>query len=286
MNAPTEHSKPLNMSNGDASIFPAAYRILPSELSGTYKILGEYAAALRTIADHPALDMSRKEAQLKILAQAIGSTQGLDTQDTAVRSALALHHVLQNRGLDIQDAGQMLQAADQDIHKISYPDWSDLLAWCRFWAAPIGRIAFSLAKGGEQGQAKAESFAIAVQILHLVEQAPAQYRWLGRVYLPTRWFREAGSDVSELTGVISTDGLNRVFAHALGEARQLLDASAGFYRHLPTRRLRIAGATAQCEAYAWAHVLGRADILIGARRLNGINRLIVSLTGFLRGLIS
>ena len=178
----------------------------------------------------------------------------------------------------------MLQAAGQDIHKTAYPDWSDLLAWCRYWAAPLGRMAFSLAGGSEQGLARAESFAIAVEILHLVEQAPAHHRWLGRVYLPARWFREAGCDASELAGASATEGLNRVFARAIDEAGKLLAASEGLHRHLPTRRLRIAAATAQGEAAAWAGALGRADPLRGAKRPDGTARLMVFLAGVLRGL--
>jgi len=274
------------MGAGGASILPAACRILPAELADTYRILGDYAGALRTIADHPALAPSRKEERLKSLAQAIEGAEGFDAQDAAVRSALTLRHLLQSRGLDIQDPWQMLQAAGQDIHKTAYPDWSDLLAWCRFWAAPLGRMAFSLAGGAEQGLAKAESFAIAVQLLHLVEQAPAQHRWLGRVYLPARWFREAGSDISELAGASATDGLNRVFARAIDEAGKLLAASEGLHRHLPTRRLRIAGAIAQGEAGAWSRALGRTDPLRGTKRPDGTARLMVSLAGVLRGLAS
>jgi phytoene/squalene synthetase len=180
----------------------------------------------------------------------------------------------------------MLQAAGQDIRKSAYPGWSDLLAWCRFWAAPLGRMAFSLAGGSEPGLAKAESFAIAVELLHLVEQAPAQQRWLGRVYLPARWFQEAGSDASELAGASATEGLNRVFARAIDETGRLLAASDGLHRHLPTRRLRIAVATAQGEARAWARCLGRADPLRGTKRPDGAARLMVSLAGILRGLAS
>lgn len=269
---------------GGASLFPMACRTLPAELADGYRILGDYAGALRTIADHPALDPARKEARLKIMAQAIEGAEGLDAQDAAVRSALSLRHLLQSHGIDIQDPWQMLQAAGQDIHKTAYPDWSDLLAWSRFWAAPLGRMAFSLAGGSEDGLARAESFAIGVQLLHLVEQAPAQRRWLGRVYLPARWFREAGCDASELAGSAATEGLNRVFARAIDEAGKLLAASEGLHRHLPTRRLRIAAAIAHGEAGSWAGALGRADPLRGAARPDGTARLRVFLAGLLRGL--
>jgi phytoene/squalene synthetase len=283
--APSSVDHAANTGTGAKSLFPVAWRTLPAELADSYRILGDYAGALRAVADHPALDPSRKEARLKTVAQAIEGAEGLDAQDAAAWSALSLRHLLQSRGLDIQDPWQMLQAAGQDIHKSTYPDWSDLLAWCRFWAAPLGRMAFSLAGGSEQGLAKAESFAIAVEILHLVEQASTQHRWLGRVYLPARWFREAGCDPSELAGASTTEGLNRVFARAIDEAGKLLAASEGLHRHLPTRHLRIAAATAQGEAAAWARALGRTDPLRGVKRPDRTARLMVLLAGILRVLV-
>lgn len=272
--------------DGGASLFPAAFRMLPGELADSYRILGDYAGALRAIADHPALDGARKVGLLKAVAGAIEGAESFEAKDAAVRAALTLRHLLQSRDLELRDPWRMLQAVGQDLEKTAYPDWSDLLAWCRFWAAPLGRMAFSLAGGSEHGLAKAESFAIAVELLHLVEQAPGQHKWLGRVYLPARWFKEAGSEALELAGASATEGLNRVFARAIGEAGQLLAASGGLYRHLSTRRLRAAMATAQGEANAWARTLARADPLRGARRPAGPARLMASLAGVLRGLTS
>lgn len=269
-----------------ASLFPAAFRILPAELADSYRILGDYAGALRAVADHPALEPSRKEARLKAVARAIEGADGFEAEDAAARAALTLRHLLQSRDLDIRDPWQMLQAVGQDIRKTAYPDWSDLLAWCRFWAAPLGRMAFSLAGGSEAELGRAESFAIAVELLHLVEQAPAQHKWLGRVYLPARWFKEAESDASELAGARATAGLNRVFARAIDEAGRLLAASGGLHRHLPTRRLRVAMAIAQGEAHAWARSLAGADPLRGAKRPDRTARLMASVVGALRGLAS
>ena len=180
----------------------------------------------------------------------------------------------------------MLQAAGQDINKTAYSDWSDLLSWCRFWAAPLGRMAFSLAGGHDSGLARAESFALAIELLHLVEQAPAQHRWLGRVYLPARWFREAECEASDLAAAAATPGLKSVFARTLAEAGQLLAASNGLHRHLPTRRLALAAATAQSETRARVRALGRGDPLKGIPGPGGPASVKAALCGILRGLAS
>lgn len=280
------HGPSPHVDGGVEALFPAARRVLPPELNDAFRILGDYAGALRAIADHPALDPPRKEARLKAVARAVEGAAETDGEDAAVRAALNLRHLLESRSLGIQDSWQMLQAAGQDIHKLIYPDWSDLLAWSRYWAAPLGRMAFSLAGGSPQELAKAESLAIAVQLLHLVEQAPTQHRWLGRVYLPARWFREAGSDASELAGAGATEGLRRVFDRTIDEAEALISANAGLHRDLPSRRLQIAGAIALGEARAWARVLRKTDPLKGTLRPGGAARLAASVLGVLRGIAS
>ena len=276
-----------NRGDNDAlPLFPAASRFVPGELADNLRILVDYARGLRAIADHPALDKARKEERLKAVADAIEGADAPRDGDEAVRAALTLRHLLESRELDLQHAWRMLQAAGQDIRKSAYPDWSDLLTWCRFWAASMGRMAFLLAGGRADGADKYESCAIAVELLFLIEQAPAHYRWLGRVYLPTRWFREAGADPSDLVLPQGTPALGHVFARALDEAGLLLDASGGLHRNFSTRRLRIAAATMHGETRAWAACLARANPLAGVNRPGPRARFGAVLAGIWHGLSS
>ena len=272
--------------NSARALFPTAALFVPGALADNLRILGDYAGALRAIADHPALDKARKEARLKAVADAIEGTDAPHDGDQAVRAALTLRHLLESQEIDPQPAWRMLQAAAQDISKTAYPDWSDLLTWCRFWAAPMGRAGFLLAGGQPDGTDKSESLAIAVELLFLIEQAPAHYRWLGRVYLPDRWFREAGADPSELAQAQPTPALGDVFHRALDETRGLLDASSGLHRYFGARRLRIAAATAHGEARAWAAHLSRMGPLVGGGRPARRARFGILLSGILRGLSS
>ncbi len=265
---PAPHSG--NREKDALPLFPGAMRFVAGELADNLRILGDYAGALRAIADHPALDKARKEARLKAVADAItgkdAASGGPTGADEAVRTALTLRHLLESHELDPQPAWRMLQAAGQDISKTAYPDWSDLLTWCRFWAAPMGQMVFRLAGGAPSPAAKSESLAIAVQLLILVEQAPAHYRWLGRVYLPDRWFREAGAEQTDLGLAQPTPALGDVFNRALDEIERLLDAGAELHLHFSSRRLRIAAATLHGEARAWATCLSRAGPLAGVSR--------------------
>ncbi len=158
----------------------------------------------------------------------------------------------------------MLQAAGQDIGKAAYADWSDLLAYCRYAAAPLGRMACRLAGGRATALAKCETLAMGAMLLYLAEQAAAHYKWLGRVYLPERWLRDAGAAKEDLSAARSSEALSRVFARQIDEAAQLIAASRGLDRGFARRRVRIGAALAQEEASRWARHLGECDLLEGA----------------------
>jgi phytoene/squalene synthetase len=293
-----DHTKAANVSTPSPSVqrpgaggaarvlFPLATGRLPPELADNVGILADYAGELRTIADHPALEPERKQERLAALATAIRGDSAAGGIDDGLRAAHTLRHLLESRGLDFQDPWQMLQAAELDIAKASYPDWSDLLAWCRYWAAPMGRMAYRFAGGGDSAIGQAESFAIGAEVLFLVEHAPAHHRWLGRVYLPDRWFREAGCDTAALGAAQASTELRQVFVRAVGEARRLIDASAGIEGSLPTRRHRVAAATARAEALAWAGALERGDLLTGVSGPGFVQRLCIGMAGMLGGMRS
>lgn len=270
---------------GSRPILPMAVRRLAGADADHLRILGDYAEALRAIADHPALDAPRKEARLKTVAAVLESGGPAAGEDGAARAALTLRHLLESREIDLRAPRQMLQAAGQDVAKTSYPDWSDLLAWCRYWAAPMGRLGLRLAGGdGKEAEAHGEAFATALALLYLVERAPLQYRWLGRVYLPQRWFRDAGAAPGDLGSGTSTAALRQVFARALDEAGRLLVQCRGLHRGFPMRRTRVAAATAHAEARAWCRALTQGDPLAETCRPGRGARARVAIVGALRGL--
>jgi phytoene/squalene synthetase len=286
VSASAPSARPPAAGGAARQLFPLAIGRLPPELADNVRVLADYAGELRTIADHPALEPERKQERLKSLAAAVRGESAAGSIDDGLRAAHSLRHLLESRGFDFQDPWQMLQAAGLDVGKSSYPDWSDLLAWCRYWAAPMGRMVYRFAGGDETGIGKAESFAIGAEVLFLVEHAPAHYRWLGRVYLPERWFREAGCTTAALGATQASPDLRKVFVRAVGEARRLIEASAGIEGSLPTRRHRVAAATGRAEALAWAAALERGDLLTGVAGPGFVVRVGIGMAGMLGGMRS
>lgn len=190
-------------------------------------VLFRFVAAVRAVADHPALAPERKEAALAALAAPFASPAndpgGASASATAgwAEPAAALAGLCTARGLDGRAAWRILQAAGQDLRKTRYRDWSELLTWCRFAAAPVGSLAAAILGMSADRARAAEAVAVAWQILDIVARAPSHYRWLGRVYLPERWFAEAQGDIADLGFQRRSPALRTVILRALDQASAL-----------------------------------------------------------------
>jgi phytoene/squalene synthetase len=241
-----------------------------------------FVAALRDIADHPAADVTQKEAQLKRIADMLEGTAA-EGSDGGAAAAAALKQLMSARGIEPQHAWHILQAAGQDLTKTRYRDWPELLAWCRFAAAPAGMLALRLAGGDESGSRAAQSLAIALQLLWCAENAQRHYRWLGRVYLPERWFRDAGAAAKDLGDERTGAALKQVMTAAIAQAEALIIEARGLPAAFPRGRPRMAAAALLFEAHAWARSLARRDSLARPWQPGRLTRSRAVITALFRG---
>lgn len=203
-----------------------AWELLPDAAREDLSVLFRFVAAVRAVADHPSAGPERKESALAALAAPF--TQGEPPAEAAAPEAVALAVVLNQRGIDSRLAWQVLQAAGQDLRKTRYRDWSELLTWCRFAAVPVATLASALLSLGDNEARRFASLALALQLLEIVRRASSQARWLGRIYLPERWFSEVGADISDLEFARISDPLRKVRDRALDQAEVLLEEAASF----------------------------------------------------------
>jgi phytoene/squalene synthetase len=257
----TEAAETIAADEGAPWARAVAWPLLPMAAQRDLAILFDFVAAVRTIADHPALTPERKEAALAALAAPFspGAASAADPAPTAAPTAVALAGLLAVRGIDTRPAWQVLQAAGQDLRKSRYRDWSELLTWCRFGAAPVAVLGFALLGAGADGVRKAENIGLAWQLIEIVHRAQSHYRWLSRVYLPERWFTDARADMDDLSFTRISPSLGVVLGRALDQAATLLDEGSGSGAVMPDFRSRAALAALILEAHARTRILRRAD---------------------------
>jgi len=119
--------------HGDEN-FPVASVLIAPRHRSTVLAFYRVARMADDVADHPGAARSDKLARLAAIeASLIGA-------DDSVVQAVTLRRVLQERGLTSRHMLDLLEAFRRDVTKNRYADWDDLMDYCRYSAAPVGRF--------------------------------------------------------------------------------------------------------------------------------------------------
>jgi phytoene/squalene synthetase len=264
-----------------------AWQFLDEPARADLSVLFRFIAAVRAVADHPALSPERKEAALAALAAPFGAkVEPAQADDTWKAPAVALADLLAIRGIDSRPAWHILQAAGQDLRKTRYRDWSDLLTWCRFGAAPAGALVARLLGADDATAKRAESLAIAVQLVEIVNRASSHYRWLGRIYLPQRWFTEARGVPADLGFHRRSPALKTVLGRALDQATTLIEDAKSISKGFGDWHRRAAAAAQVLELRAEIRALARADTQEAPRPPSALAARLIRLRAMMRALLS
>lgn len=191
--------------------FPVASLLLAPAHRSAVLAFYRVARAADDIADDPHLSSAEKLAQLDAIAAS--------TQDPHLN--------------------QLLQAFRQDAVRDRYVDWPDLLAYCRLSAVPVGRFLLRLHGQPANADGPADALCIALQILNHVQDCGADWRMLGRCYLPLSDLVAEGADPADLSGDYATPALRRVLDRLLDRCAVLLSEASSLPARIQDRRLRL-----------------------------------------------
>lgn len=276
--------------------FPLGPRLIPSRLRSEILAFYRFARMAGDIADDPALSAEQKAAWLEALDAVLdGRTVSRTPADVpagalvnAPSELLAPAHtlrvVLVASGITTQHARHMLQAFGQDAVKRRYRDWSELLAYCRFSAAPVGRFVLDLYGEERAAWPAAEALCAALKILSQIRDCKQDYLWRGRVFLPVDWLEAAGATPDSLDHPAASPELRSVFDRTLEGVLRLTRAARPLPRQVRNRGLRLKAAVILVMAEMLAAKLGKQDPLAGRVGLSKLERLWAGLRGVARAL--
>ena len=199
--------------------FPVGSWLLPARLRGHIASFYAYARAIDDIADDPDLEPQEKIGRLDRFARAV---EGNDSGDPALRKAHDIRRSLKETGVTHRHCVDLTRAFKQDAVKLRYEDWDDLMGYCNFSAAPVGRYLVDLHGQPASAYPASDALCNALQVLNHLQDCADDYKALNRVYLPQGWMSEAGGKVHDLAGTRSTPALRQVMDRCLDATGQLL----------------------------------------------------------------
>jgi squalene synthase HpnC len=281
--APTSvgSSEPSARKDASGENFPVASRLLPRHLRPHVSAFYRFVRLADDIADDPDLDAEVKLTYLDQLEQALvkGEAPGAYLQP-----ALDLHASLQVSGLPDTFARQLLQAFRRDARGTPYRTWSDLMIYCRYSAAPVGRYLLALHGEGHRAVPASDALCAALQILNHIQDCREDWVDLGRCYIPQAWFDQAKISRERLIERSADEAMRSVIDRTLDQVDALLVRAEPLPRLVAHRGLRLESAVILYLAKALARRLRRHDPLARRVRLPAPARMGAVVRGIVHGL--
>jgi hydroxysqualene synthase len=201
--------------------FPVGSWLIRRDLRVHVHAFYRFARNADDIADNPALSPDDKIRRLDHMAAVLDGAPGADAP-----AAAAMRQSLLATGMTAQHCHDVLRAFRQDAEQRRYRNWDELMGYCRYSAAPVGRQLLDLHGESRALWSASDALCAALQVLNHVQDCAADYRRLDRVYLPLADLAAAGVEVDALAEPTTCAELRRVF-DVLLDRTAILVATAG-----------------------------------------------------------
>jgi squalene synthase HpnC len=211
--------------------FPVASLLIRKTHRPVILAFYRFARAADDIADHPSAGHNEK---LRLLERMWRTLQG---EESDSNEALALRHYQLERDLRAQHGFDLLEAFRRDVTKLRYRSWDELMDYCRYSAAPVGRFVLDVHGEARTTWPASDTLSAALQVINHLQDCGKDYRALDRVYLPLDLLRETGVEVTELGGSSASPGLRKVISRLAARTQTLLHRSRVFAGQIRDRRL-------------------------------------------------
>ena len=143
------------------------------------------------VADHA--DAPRRSEKLERLAEIEASLTG--EADADARSAWRCARRWPSAASAASTCLDLLEAFRRDVTKLRYADWDELMDYCRYSAAPVGRFVLDVHGEDRATWPANDALCAALQVINHLQDCAKDYRELDRVYLPLDALAAGGASV-------------------------------------------------------------------------------------------
>jgi squalene synthase HpnC len=238
--------------------FPVGSWLLPAAMRPHVADFYAYARAIDDIADNPGLGRQEKISRLEGFEAALRNPH---SSDAVFAKAHAIRDSMTATNVDARHCIDLLCAFKQDAVKNRYASWPELIDYCLFSAAPVGRYLIDLHGESPAAYPASDALCNALQILNHLQDCQGDHATLDRVYLPGDWMAQAGVSVAALAAPAASAGLRRVLDRCLDGTEALLEIARGLPSHLRNTRFALEAAMIVRIARRLAVALRRRDPL-------------------------
>jgi len=213
--------------------FPVASHLIAPAYRAPIMAFYRVARLADDIADHATATSEQKLARLaEIEASLTGKSE-------ASPEAVALRKVLAERGLGWEHMLDLLEAFRRDVTKLRYQSWDELMDYCRYSAAPVGRFVLDVHGESKSTWPASDALCAALQVINHLQDCAKDYHEIDRVYLPSETLAACGANVEMLADGAGDQAMTAVIRILADNTAQLLQSSRPFAGQIRDLRLAL-----------------------------------------------
>lgn len=235
--------------------FPVASVLIAPRHRAPILAFYRFARAADDVADHPSASAEEKLALLEDLRATLAGDHETSEEAMQLRRAIADRSALARHGFDL------LEAFRRDCTQTRYADWAELMDYCRWSAAPVGRFVLDVHGEPQTLWPANDALCSALQVINHLQDCGKDYRALGRVYVPADALAGAGATTADLGAQRASPALRQVIVGLARRCEGLLDTARPFATGIADRRLGLEVAVIQRLAEDLSRTLQHRDPL-------------------------
>lgn len=253
--------------------FPVASLLIAKPLRAHVHAYYGFARNADDISDSTILSPEEKLERLQAMEDVLTGTK-----QEGSPSAAALRASLAQSGVPDIHARELLTAFRRDVGKNRYETWAELLDYCRYSAAPVGRYVLDVHGESHDTWAPSDALCASLQVLNHLQDCAKDLRDLDRCYIPQDWLRAQGLSTDDIARTETLPALRSVFDKMLVETDKLNILAAELPRRVKSRRLRIETAIICALARRLTVLLKHGDPLATRVKLSKLDMLTATLS--------
>ena len=213
--------------------FPVASALIAKRHRPVVMAFYRVARMSDDIADHATAPSQVKLDQLAEIERSLTGAA------TTVHEAVVLRNVLSERGISGRHALDLLTAFRRDVTQSRYAEWADLMDYCRYSAAPVGRFVLDVHGEAKNTWPASDALCAALQVINHLQDCGKDYRQIDRVYLPADALEAAGVEVTALAEPTASPALRGVISDLAKRTAALLNQARPLAGQVRDQRLSL-----------------------------------------------
>lgn len=235
------------------------------------------ARAADNISDDALLPPEEKLARLDCIDAALANEA-----DTSIPIVNDLKQSLKETNVTVQHSRDLIHAFKQDVTKLRYNNWAELMDYCRYSAAPVGRYLLDLHGEPQTAWPANDALCAALQVINHIQDCGDDYRELDRVYIPLDMMAHFGATPEELSNEKLSPAMRRTLDEMLNETASLMLLAKTFPAQIRDWHLKV-DTSVICEvADSLMKILSKRDPLCENVKLGKAQKLMLLGLGTLK----